>query len=365
MFTKEISSTLPLTICLYEFSFFRARKYAEWKRSTPFLFTLLIIPLALLSRHSTSVPEMHAPLWPNWWICAWQYLLTQLRVIVTYIRLLFLPLNQNLDYDYPLMAGLFNFPVLASVLFLTGILIFALKLFRNYRLAAFGIFWFFLALLPESSIVPLKDVIFEHRLYLPMAGYSFFLVSGLFYLFEEKKVNFAVFILCLMVCFYAVLTYQRNKVWKDPLTLWSDVVRKSPKKARAYHNRGRAYYAQGNRKQAYSDFNTAEELTPKFTGVVFNRAITRYLGEEEAKTYYDRANSYSAQGFLEEAVRGYNRAIELNPDYAQAYNNRAIVYYFQKEYALAWQDVHRAEALGFIPNADFMKQLKKASEREK
>ena len=46
------------------------------------------------------------------------YLLTQFRVMVTYIRLVFLPFNQNLDYDYPIFKSIFELPVLISFLFL-------------------------------------------------------------------------------------------------------------------------------------------------------------------------------------------------------------------------------------------------------
>ena len=37
-------------------------------------------------------------------------------------------------------------------------------------MAAFGIFWIFITLSVESSVIPIADVIFEHRMYLPMAG---------------------------------------------------------------------------------------------------------------------------------------------------------------------------------------------------
>ena len=119
-------------------------------------------------------------------ISPWQYLFTQFRVIVTYIRLLFIPINQNLDYDYHIVKSLFELPALASLIFLGSILTIAIRIFSKYRLISFGIFWFFLTLLPESSIIPIKDVIFEHRLYLPMVGFSFFLVSYIYYIFENK-----------------------------------------------------------------------------------------------------------------------------------------------------------------------------------
>ena len=79
-------------------------------------------------------------------ISSMHYLLTQFRVMVTYIRLVFLPLNQNLDYDYPISKSIFELPVLISFLFLIIILFFAKRLFSKYRLVSFSIFWFFLTL---------------------------------------------------------------------------------------------------------------------------------------------------------------------------------------------------------------------------
>ena len=157
----------------------------------PFLLTLFIIPVTMLFTHNQSIDshEMHSAIEGSADISSMHYLLTQFRVMVTYIRLLFLPLNQNLDYDYPISKSLFELPALISFLFLITILFFAKRLFSKYRLVSFSIFWFFLTLLPESSLFPIKDVIFEHRLYLPLVGYSMFLVSGVYYLFRKESLS--------------------------------------------------------------------------------------------------------------------------------------------------------------------------------
>ena len=109
--------------------------------------------------------------------------------MVTYIRLLFLPFNQNLDYDYPVFKNIFELPVLISFLFLIAVLFFAKRLFLKYRLVSFSIFWFFLTLLPESSFLPIKDVIFEHRLYLPLVGYSIILGQWHVLSFWEEQLS--------------------------------------------------------------------------------------------------------------------------------------------------------------------------------
>ena len=61
----------------------------------------------------------------------------------------------------------------------------------------------------------------------------------------------------------------------------------------------------------------------------------------------------------------FSKTIESNPNYAGAYYNRAIGYFYRNNYEKCWQDVHKAESLGLKFNPDFIEALKKASKREK
>ncbi len=382
MFTKEMAITLPVMIWLYEFSFFKDRKALNWKRLVPFILILLVIPLTMLLTKSVDFVHMRRTTEFAQGISPWHYLLTQFKVIATYIRLAFLPLNQNIDYDYPVAKTLMDFSVIAGIALISAIFIFAVRISRNYRLISFGIFWFFLALLPESGFIPIKDVIFEHRLYLSMAGYSIFLVSGLYYLFKEKRIKLTITILGLLVISYSILAYQRNGIFKDEFTLWNDVIRKSPLKARPYNNRGFDYFKKNDLERAIDDFNKAIEIDPKYAeaynnrGIVygkkndleraiddFNKAIAIYPGY--AKAYNSRGIAYFKKGGLGQAVSDFSKAIEIDPGYAAAYHNRAAAYLEKKQYDEAWADALRSEALGYAVNPEFLESLKKASGREK
>ena len=139
MFTKEIAITLPLMILLYEFSFFKTKKGLNWKYVIPFLLTLFIIPLTIYLPSHEMFQEIHGVIGSaTGYHPHMHYLLTQFRVMVTYIRLVFLPFNQNLDYDYPVFKNIFELPVLISFLFLTAILYSAKHLFSKYRLVSFS-----------------------------------------------------------------------------------------------------------------------------------------------------------------------------------------------------------------------------------
>jgi tetratricopeptide (TPR) repeat protein len=324
MFTKENAATLPLIIILCEFCFFNINRYSDWKYALYFLITLLIVPVILFSTRTNSFIAIQRlidkPL-NN----AGSYFLTQFRVIVTYIRLLFLPLNQNLDYDYPIAKGLMDITTLGSLSILITIIISAVKLLPRYRILSFGIFWFFITLLPESSIMPLDDVIFEHRLYLPMVGYSLFIVAGLYYLFHKKSLKLIVISLLILVTFYSVLAYTRNSLWKDDFTLWNDTVRKSPNKARPYNNRGNTYKNKGDLDQAISDYNKAIEINPNL-----------------ADAYSNRGAVYQDKGNLDQALSDCNKAIKINPNYAEAYNNRGNIYQSKGNLDQALSDCNKA-----------------------
>jgi len=343
MFTKEIAFTLPLAVLLYEFCFLKKKGGISWKLLTPFFFTLLIIPLTMVFT-KTLVTRLEIIKTPN--ISADEYLLTQFRVLITYIRLLFLPINQNLDYDYPIAQSFTDLPTLISFLALVFILIMAIRISFRYRLISFGISWFFLTLMPESSILPIKDVIFEHRLYLPMVGFSLFLVSSLYYLIGQKALKPMIIMFIVISTCYSVLTYKRNIVWQDDFTLWNDVVQKSLQKPRPYQNRGAVYQSKGNLDQAILDYNKAIQINPNF-----------------ALAYNNRGLLYQDKGNFKQALSDFNKAIHLDPNYAEAYNNLALAYFRKKEFKKAWENIHKAEELGFKVAPGFIEALKKASEK--
>jgi protein O-mannosyl-transferase len=328
MKTKENTFTLPFMLLLIEAVFFAPLIRRSWIRLAPFLLTLPIIPLSRPGALGEGEAGFASDITD---ITRWDYLLTQFRVITTYLRLLIFPVHQNLDYDYPVSHSLFDPPVFFSFLFLSALFVLALYLlfssrFTSFasRLMAFGILWFFLTLSIESSIIPIRDVIFEHRLYLPSVG--FWLAAGtlLVELFRRRPIVGIVAVGALVTVF-SVVTYQRNKVWQDELTLWTDVVEKSPQKARGYNNLGMAYAAQKQSEEAIAQYQTALNLKVDL-----------------AKARYNLGNVYHDLGRLVEAIREYQTAINLQPDYAKAHNNLGLAYKEMGQYNRAIQEYKTA-----------------------
>lgn len=111
------------------------------------------------------------------------------------------------------------------------------------RITAFGIFWFFITLSVESSIIPIPMVIDEYRVYLPSVFFFTGMVSAIF-LFKKPKI-IAISILVLIPLIFSYATYKRNIVWASNVSLWTNVVRKSPLKERGHTNLGNTYKRKG------------------------------------------------------------------------------------------------------------------------
>ncbi|MFA6321036.1 MAG: tetratricopeptide repeat protein [Candidatus Omnitrophota bacterium] len=360
MFTKENIVTLPIIIALYELTFLNKDKKNNWKAVLPFLLLAFLIPALLFLGNTRDFMTAKKIIEKDSIINCFS--LTQPRAIVTYIRLLFIPINQNLDYDYTVTKSLLEIPALLSMGGLLSILAAAIIFLKKYRVFSFSILWFFITLLPEASIIPLRDVIFEHRMYLPLAGYAVFIASLGYYFFGKDHRKLLAVFFTIITIFYAGLTYTRNAIWKDSLTLWSDVVSKSPNKARPYINRGVAYTNLGFLDKAILDYNKALAICPSsaeahnnlgftyYTKGDYPKAIIEYGKALEIRPLYADAHNnlgrvYYEEGFLANAIEEYSEAIKSDPDNAMAYTNRGLAFMGLNEFLRACRDFDKAIAI--------------------
>ena len=414
MKTKEIAFTLPVIVIIYEFMFFEGTKKERCLYLLPMVAVILSIPIMFLAVYGLAagpgLPSIMDAIGrattgdPG--ISRSDYFFTQLNVIVTYLRLLFLPVGQNLDYTYPLSHSLFEAATGTCALLLLSILASCAYLFRTYRekashirLICFGVIWFFLTLSVESSVMPLKDAIFEHRLYLPSVG-AFITITVAGAMAASRlgagrgwAISYgAVFLTIPVICLIG-LTLARNGVWKDEATLWEDVIRKSPQNARAYNNAGLAYLNRHEPGRAVALFTEAVNLDPKYSVAYNNRGVAHAhagmpdrarddfrlavaINPQDAEAHtnfgyalllrgeplaalreYDLAiaanqhypDAHNKRGVVlmqmgrtDEGWQEFNKAVELNPGYAEPYNNRAIAYGAKGDWANALIEYRKA-----------------------
>jgi tetratricopeptide (TPR) repeat protein len=330
MKTKEFAFTLPLVVVLYEVMFLQGRAKPRIMFLAPFVFAVLFIPLSLASTDASlsGMAEQMSGV-ESTGMRRETYLITQFRVIVTYLRLLLFPINQNLDYDYPIFENFFEFEVFISFLLLLSILVLGIYLYRisikpelsyryRLRLISFGIFWFFVTIAAESSIIPIADVIYEHRLYLPSLGFFISAIAAAdMFAGKQLSLNFSVknplyYLFALVVLVLSCATVVRNGAWKDSATLFEEVVHKSPRKARVHYHLAIAYHEQGRIDAAISEYKKALELN-----------LALFLVSD---VYNNLGVLYKKQGHLHESVKAYKTALNFKPNDMDVRYNLALVY---------------------------------------
>ncbi len=313
MFCKEFTVTLPLMVLLLEVMLFGQCKDSRSRRFLyvlPFLLSLVIIPLTLLKTdYSTlgtaKIADLHVTFekdsyqqldqqvditraagWPH---SRMEYFLTELNVLRTYLRLLFVPLRQNIDYDYPVSHSLFEPGTFFSAILLLAILVTAIAVYRRFPVLSFCILWFFLVLSVESSIIPIGHVIAEYRLYL--ASVSMALMTALVICFCVRNPRQKIWISVVLILALGLLTWQRNTIWRNEELLWQDTVRKSPRKPRPYANLGAVLANRKDYDQAKEFFQKAVALDPQFSRgyISISYLYTHQLDYRSALPYALRA----------------------------------------------------------------------------
>ncbi|MEE9543156.1 MAG: hypothetical protein V3V95_05180, partial [Thermodesulfobacteriota bacterium] len=237
-YSKEIAITLPAVILIFDLFFMGFKGKENYRKRWPLhavMALLLIFFMAkslsamggfvdlMEKRASISAPEEVSKAQPNQvdtppkatderarklpsagfaieGLSPGNYLMTEFNVLTYYISLLAVPRFQNIDYDFPISNSLFETPqlkegtrlihaipppIVSLVIIIIILLVAFYLLWRSFRgqtvagrglIASFFILWFFIVLSPTSTIVPIIDVIFEHRLYLASLGFFVIIV---------------------------------------------------------------------------------------------------------------------------------------------------------------------------------------------
>ncbi len=291
--------------------FKRVNLKALWnsiRKSLPaFIFCVIMYLLIDRLTPKTWQPGGTAPL---------QYLITQPFVILHYFTTFFWPTGLSADSDWNLLPTMWDvrfFIGCAFILVMIGIAIYTSKILL-LRPISFGIIWFFLALIPTSSIIPLGEVLNDHRMFFPFIGLAlsvgwtiglvvFKLLGNVTSLSVKYKTLILIPVLILL-CTCAYGSWKRNAVWHTEESLWFNVTVKSPKNGRGLMNYGLIKLDQGDYATAERYFNKALQLVPTYSFLYANMGVLKEKTGDlaSAETYYLQGitlgNMYASHYFV-------------------------------------------------------------------
>ncbi len=190
--------------------------------------------------------------------------MTEWRIVFRYIAIIAIPLPQmlNLLRNPEVSTGFLSPPT--TVLSLVGILVLLYIAYRwrkEYPSISFAIFWFALHLLITSTLIPL-ELMFDHRLYLPLFGPVFVLVYQLVLRFRPVPA-YAMGTIVVLSFVLAGSTFLRNRDWSSRVSLYRDVIEKTPENARGYNNLTAVYLEKARKHLENENFEQAREFLLK------------------------------------------------------------------------------------------------------
>ncbi|MBI5185690.1 MAG: tetratricopeptide repeat protein [Nitrospinae bacterium] len=415
--SKEIAVTLPAVLVPVDYFFiaeYDLRRCAKrFFTALPFYIAIILTAVNLV-KLDAGVGVYDRGVYEN--------MLTQSNVVAFYIKLLFFPITQAFDYNFPGFRSLWTFPTPFSICLILGLLGLAVLLRKKNRLVSFSLLWFFITLSPTSSFVPVDDIIFEHRLYLPFVGVS--ILSGILLLRASNGLagtlhvsgRKALFLISFFVFFLlSINALHRNGIYKDSMSFWEDAVRKAPWKDRpnnnlaalygkagrykeveglltralevspwhpeARANLGEAYFHLGRPAEAEAEFNKVLKEHPDMPQANYFMGRMAEDGEDlkAAREYYEKtlgrkpeltaarnklAGVFLKEGGMDQALFHFKKTLEKKPDDVEANANIGIVYGSMGFYDMAVR--HLQAALKAEPgNPAVLKNLAYAQERLK
>jgi len=283
-FCKEIIVTMPVILILLTWLFLQPPDFKSWTKKNWILMIIIsifiiIIPAVIFmniikwdfNQLKQTWNSVGGALYINTpGLNRYTYILTQTKVLLKYIGLFLWPVGLQIDPDVKLCAEWYS-PIflLSSATIIVSIII-SWLLRKIAPLILWGLLFYFIVMIPQSSIIPTPDLMFEHRAYLGVAGLIWAFIGIIclitrYISYRNIKFfvrSFAVIIILILT----ILTFHRANVWKTAESLWADAYSKSPEKSRVVNNYVNALLNNNNKSNAINilekKLNSSESVPP-------------------------------------------------------------------------------------------------------
>jgi len=332
--SKENIITIPILIFFYMVFWGNLRKAGGikfLKEITPYFFPIILVIISFGAGKKAPVAAINEQLTGGHF--RWDYFLTEVNVLMSYLRLFILPLNQSHIYDYPIVKNVWEPQTLLSLTCVTILLLSPWYFFRTgKKLLGFSILWFFVTLSVELITVIFihMGLMYDHWLYLASVGLS---VIGVYICFVLiKDAGHLRVVMFLLISALSFLTFQRNKIWMNEVVFWQDAVKNAPYDYTAHQFLALALFRKGQYEPAMQESMRILRWNPNDTQILNNIGVY-----------------YLSKGEEDLALNYFKRAVDLNPNCYPVHNNLAKIYTQRGEMGLAI--IHYERAIQAFPQS--------------
>jgi tetratricopeptide (TPR) repeat protein len=347
--SKENAAMLPVSLFVFDLFLIQGLTSENLKKNLK----IIILPLLIILMLGFLYVDLSTILddYKHYPFTLPERLLTEPRVILFYISLIFYPIHSRLmflhdvDISRSLLTPWSTLPAIIIIFVSIGI---ALRMGRKRPLIAYCILFFFLNHVIEGSIIPL-ELIFEHTNYLPSMLLVIPIAILWVYIIDYfSYTKFLQYIMSFCVIFLLAAqshtTYLRNAIFKDGITFWKDNIKKAEHLPRPYNGLGAAFLTRGFDKEGLAELKKA--LKNEAGDKIHQRHRTHFnLG-----TYYLYHNEY------DKAYDHFYKVLRHSPNHPRANNSIAIIMLHRNDVLEA--EKYCRKAIGITPDsADFLRTL--------
>mgnify|MGYP006287624343 CR=1 FL=1 len=361
LFAKSMTVTLPLVLLLLDWYKKRTWRIGWITEKLPFLALSVVFGIIVIqSQAASGLIEDSAASYTFI-----DKIILSLNAAVVYIYKTLIPSGTLFMTDYPdKVNGQLPYLYYLSpvILALIALLVFKFRKFQKELL--FGLLFYLLTISVVLQMIPVSGYLWDHYTYIPSIGILFIIGRFFSYLDENrfsysKKLRLPFLGLIGLLAMASIVTaWNRNEVWQNSGTLFSEVIRLQPENESAYYNRGLHYLEAKNYSKAEDDFSKAVSLRPGQPDYYLQRGIARQnLGQRKAaledfnrsikinpsvKAYIERGTLKANVGYHQQAIKDFREAIGLNPRSDKAWNNLGLSYGKSGRYDDALEALNKA-----------------------
>jgi tetratricopeptide (TPR) repeat protein len=358
--SKENAAMLPVSLFLFDLFLIQGVTIEHIRKNWAVcLFALILVPaIGLVYYDFSSITGDYDKFRP---FTMWERVLTQPRVILFYISLLFYPITSRmmLIHDVEISKSLFDpWTTFAAIVVLLLILVVAVLISRkegalmkwlekhtDYTLLrimtgpliSYCIVFFFLNHLIEGSFISL-ELVYEHRNYLPsmllFVPLSIFIVYSLNYFRERRRMIVVLSsAITAIIIIMGMTAYTYNGILKDEISLWSNNAEKTPHLAIVHNSLGAAFLNEGRLSNAFTELTKATE------------SFNREHADVEYMTYRLLGYCYIVGRDDEKALFYAKKALAAFPSDAELHNELAAIFMKKKKLGEAESEMKKAISL--------------------
>ena len=288
---------------------------------------------------------------------------------IFYLTEIIFPFRLSALHYFPLIRNsLLPFVFYISPVFILVLCLLIYRFRRFSKIIIPGFLFFIISIIWFLKLIPFGTVMVAER-YCYLASLGIFSIEAGLILFLIKKfyrfkyIIISIFIL--FIVFLSVKTFNRTKLWKNEITLFSDVICKYPDHFKAYVIRGNAKVSNNDLSGAMNDYNHAISLNCKYPKSFFYRAKVKLILKDSLgaisdfthavqldsnyfTAWYYRAYTLHCKKDYSKAIDDYNKAIALKPHNANLYFNVSLAYFCIGDTSIACEKLHKAINFGSL-----------------